>query len=78
MVEIIKHTFLHLTPTVFRVLYISLARPHLGYASIIWNPYLLKDIRALEAVQRCATKVVPDLSKFIDLQGKITSFKLAR
>ena len=61
MAGIIKRTFLHLTLTVFRILHISLVRPHLDYASIIWNPYLLKDIRALEAVQRCATKMVPDL-----------------
>ena len=48
MVGIIKRTFLHLTLTVFRILHISLVRPHLDYASIIWNPYLLKDIRALK------------------------------
>ena len=60
MVGIIKRTLFHLTPTVFRILYI---RPHLDYASITWNLYLLKDIRALEAVQRCATKMVPDLSR---------------
>ena len=63
MVGIIKCTFLHLTPTAFCILYISLVRPHLDYASITWNPYLLKDIRALEAVQRRATKMVPDLSR---------------
>ena len=63
MVEIIKRTFLHLTPTVFHKLYISLVRPHLDYASIIWNPYLLKDIGALEAVQIRATKMVRDLNR---------------
>ena len=63
MVGIIKLTFLHLTPTVFRILYISLVRPHLDYASIIWNPYLLKDMRASEAVQRRAIKMIPDLSR---------------
>ena len=30
---------------------------------IIWNSYLLKDIRTLEAVQRRATKMVPDLCR---------------
>ena len=51
MLGIIYPGFCHLTPTVFRMLYTSLVRPHLDYASIIWNPHLLKDIRTLEAVQ---------------------------
>ena len=28
------------------------------YAKPVWNPYLLKDIRALESVQRRATRLV--------------------
>ena len=59
MLGIIYLRFQHLTPTVFRLLYVSLVRPHLDYASSIWNPHLLKDIRVLEAVQRCATRMVP-------------------
>ena len=62
--RMVKCTFLHLTPTVFLILHISLVRSHLDYAPINWNPYLMKDIRTLEAVQRCATKMVPDLSRF--------------
>ena len=41
------------------MLYVSLVRPHLDYASVAWNPHLLKDIRALEAVQQCATRMIP-------------------
>ena len=59
MLGIIYRSFQHLTPTVFRMLYVSLVRPHLDYASAVWNPHLLKDIRALEAVQRRATRMVP-------------------
>ena len=41
-----------------RSLYTSLIRPHLDYASIIWNPYQLSDIRLLEQVQRRVTQQV--------------------
>ena len=59
MLGIIYRSFQHLTPTVFRMLYVSLVRPHLDYASAVWNPHLLKDIRALKIVQRRATRMVP-------------------
>ena len=62
MLGIIYRGFCHLIPTVLRMLYTSLVRPHLDYASIIWNPHLLKDIRTLEAVQQRATRMVPQLS----------------
>ena len=38
--------------------YVSLVRPHLDYVFVVWNPHLLKDIRALEAVQRHAIRMV--------------------
>ena len=59
MLGIVYRSFQHLTPTIFRMLYVSLVRPHLDYALVVWNPHLLKDIRALEAVQRRATRMVP-------------------
>ena len=40
-----------------RALYITQVRPHLEYAIPVWDPYLSKDIEAIESVQRFASKV---------------------
>ena len=45
---VIKRSFEYLDTTMLRTLYISLIRPHLDHASVIWNPHQLGDIRLLE------------------------------
>ena len=42
---------------VFSQLYKSLVRPILEYAAPVWSPYLIKDIAALEKVQRRASRL---------------------
>ena len=46
-------------PGAFSTLYTSLVRPVLEYAAPVWNPYLPKDVLALERVQRKASRLAP-------------------
>ena len=42
---------------IFSTLYLSLVRPILEYAVPVWCPYLVEDIRALESIQREASRL---------------------
>ena len=44
-------------PGAFSTLYKSLVRPVLEYAAPAWNPFLGKDVLALERVQRRASRL---------------------
>ncbi len=58
----IRRTFTYLDKTSLLQLYTGLVRPHLEYANPVWSPRYMKDIRAIENVQRRATKLIPELS----------------
>ena len=59
----IKRTFkFHSKDSVSR-LYKAFVRPLLEYGVTVWRPYLKKDINAIEAVQRRATRLVPKISR---------------
>ncbi len=50
-------TFTSRDAELWKMLYVSLVRPHFEFASSVWNPYLLGDIEVLERVQRRASKI---------------------
>ena len=47
---------------IFVQLFTSRVRPILEYGNLIWSPRLIRDIDAVERVQRRATKTVPGIS----------------
>jgi len=54
----IKRGFVDRSKETVMVLYKSVVRPHLEYCIQVWSPYLVKDIKLIEDVQRRATKLV--------------------
>ena len=45
------------TPETALRLYKTFIRPHLEYASVVWDPYLAKDIQSLERTQKFALRM---------------------
>ena len=58
---IIRRTFKKINKEMFNRLYKPLVRTQLEYANVVWAPHMEKDIRALESVQRRATKQIPGI-----------------
>ena len=57
----IRHTFKYMDEDMFLLLYKALVRPHVEYATCIWNPYLKYNMEMIERVQHRATKIVQSL-----------------
>ncbi len=71
----IRRAFRYLDPDTFLKLYKGLVRPHLEYAVQVWHPYLKKDMRKIEAVQRRATKQINGL-KDADYPSRLRKLRL--
>ena len=52
MLGLIKRNFIHMSSSTFLLLYTSLVRPHLDYASSVWCPHKTGDIENVEKVQQ--------------------------
>ncbi|XP_068250159.1 uncharacterized protein [Palaemon carinicauda] len=75
IVGLIKRTFVFLEPATFKPLFTSLVRPHLEYANQVWCPQLIKDINAIENVQRRVSKLVSCL-KELPYEERLKRFDL--
>ena len=75
MMGLIRRSFIHLDEEMFLKLYKALVRPHLEYANVIWHPTKIKDITAIENVQRRATKYLPSL-KNLSYEERLQKLKL--
>ena len=62
MIHIVRNTFKYLDEAMFKLLFKSIIRPHLEYASPVWSPITRVEKARIEGVQRRATKLVPTLS----------------
>ena len=68
-------TFTSRDASLWRLLYVSLVRPHLEFASTVWNPYIKGDIEALERVQKRATKI-PTTMRALDYEERLRVWDL--
>ena len=71
----LKQSYKYMDKTSFLMLYKSLIRPHLEYASPVWSARTKHDQDALESVQRRATRLVPSLSG-LDYSKRLKELKL--
>ena len=58
---VIKRSYQTRDTLTMSTLYKSMVRPHLEYGNVIWGPFYAGDKKAVESVQRRATKLIPEL-----------------
>ena len=73
MLGLIKSTFACHDVDILPRLYTSLVRPHLESGNTIWAPQTKKDEMLVEAVQRRATKAIPEL-KDIPYEDRLINY----
>ena len=68
MLRLVNCTFTYMDKEMFLPLYKTLIHPHLEEATIVWSPYLVKDIFLIEFVQHQATKLLKSIKCKLSLQ----------
>ena len=58
---LIKRSFSVKDKSTLPSLYMSMVRPHLEYGNTIWGPHFKQDMKAIERVQKRATRMIPTL-----------------
>ena len=58
MLGVVRRNLFNCPESLKQTAYFSLVRPHLEYASVVWDPHLKKHIRGIEQVQRGAARFV--------------------
>ena len=61
MMGLIRRSFIYMDEDMFKKLFKAIVHPHLEYANSVWHPTNIKDITAIENVQRRATKYLPTM-----------------
>ena len=58
---LIRRCFVTKDHEFFKKMFVTYVRPILEYGTVIWSPWLIKDMEVLESVQRAYTKRFPGL-----------------
>ena len=72
---LIKKSFVSLDKYSLPLLYKSLIRPHLEYGNVIWGPHYKEDQKAVEKVQRRATKLIT-IIKYLPYEQRLQHLNL--
>jgi len=75
MIGIITRNFSDIDETTFLLLYKTMVRSHLEFASCVWNPYKINQIKNLEKVQKRATKLIKSC-KSLSYRNRLIHLKL--
>ena len=61
LLGLVKRSVDHIDMIMFKSLCVGLVMPHLEYANFVWTPFVKRDIRTIEKIQRRETRMIPEL-----------------